>query len=113
MSRQTSLGKFGFTKIVTKKDGTVELCNISSVQMDNNKIHACNHRKLKFGNPGALSTHIKCKHEIVPVVKTTVSSTMSNTVIHIDDNGNIPEQQPNISHTSNIGKFKRNKTKKH
>ena len=39
MLRQTSLGKSGFTKIVTKKDGTAELFNISSVQMDNNKIH--------------------------------------------------------------------------
>ena len=111
MLRQTSLGKSGFTKIVTKKDGTAELFNISSVQMDNSKIHTCNHCKLKFGNPGALSTHIKCKYGIVPVVKTTVSSKMSNTVIHIDDNGNIPEQQPNISHTSILVNSKETKRK--
>ena len=100
MLKQTSLGKFGFTKIVTKKDGTAELCNVSSVQMDSNEIHTCNHSKLKFRNPGALSTHTTCKHGIVPVVKTIISSTISNTVIHIDNNGNIPELQPNLSHTS-------------
>ena len=91
MSRQTSLGKFDITKIVTKKDGTAELCNISSVHMGNNKIHTCNHCKLKFGNPGALSTHSKWKHGIAPFVKTTVSSATSSTVIQFDDNGNIPE----------------------
>ena len=54
MSRQTSLCKLGPMKIVAKKDGTAEFSKISSVQMDNNKIHTCNHCKLKFGNPDAL-----------------------------------------------------------
>ena len=54
MSGQTSLYKLGFMKILTKKDGTAEFSNISSVEMDNNKIRTCNHCKLKFGNPGAL-----------------------------------------------------------
>ena len=32
MSKQTALGNFGFTKIVTKKDGSAKLCDISTVQ---------------------------------------------------------------------------------
>ena len=31
MSKQTSLGAFGFTKIVTKKDGKAKLVDISNV----------------------------------------------------------------------------------
>ena len=32
MSKQTALVNFGFTKIVTKKDGSANLCDISTVQ---------------------------------------------------------------------------------
>ena len=32
MSKQTALGKFGLTKLVTKKDGSAKLCNISAVE---------------------------------------------------------------------------------
>ena len=71
MSKQISLGQFVFTKIVVKKNGGVELCDISSVEATSSKIHACTRCTLKFGNPGAVVTHIKCKHGIVPVLQTT------------------------------------------
>ena len=32
MSKQTALGDFGFTNIVTKKDGSAKLCDMPTVQ---------------------------------------------------------------------------------
>ena len=67
MSKQTALGNFGFTKIVTKKDGSAKLCDVSSVQ-EVGKKETCQHCDLSFGNPGALSIHIICKHGTVPAI---------------------------------------------
>ena len=64
MSRQTSLGAFGFTKIVTKKDGKAELVDISKVVCEE-KLQTCKFCRERFGNAGALSTHIKCKQSVV------------------------------------------------
>ena len=62
--KQTLLGVFGFTKTVTSKDGKPQLVDISKV-VEKEKLHTCSISKEKFGNPGALSTHVKCKHGTV------------------------------------------------
>ena len=62
--KQTLLGVFGFTKTITSKDGKPELVDISKV-VKKEKLHTCSISKEKFGNPGALSTHVKCKHGTV------------------------------------------------
>ena len=67
MSKQTALGNFGFTKNVTKKDGSAKPCDISTVQ-EVDKKETCQHCDLSFGNAGALSTHIKCKYGTVLVI---------------------------------------------
>ena len=64
MSKQTSLGAFGFTRIVTKKDGKVELVDISKAVCEEKPL-TCKFCRERFGNAGALSTHIKCKHSVV------------------------------------------------
>ena len=64
MPKQTLLGVFGFTKIVTSKNGKPELIDISKV-VEKEKPHTCSIWKGKFGNPGTLSTHVKCKHSRV------------------------------------------------
>ena len=64
MSKQTSLGAFRFTRIVTKKDGKVELVDISKAVCEEKPL-TCKFCRERFGNAGALSTHIKCKHSVV------------------------------------------------
>ena len=91
MSKQISLGQFGFTKIVVKKNGGLELCDISSVEASSSKIHACTHCSLKFGNPGAVATHIKCKHGIVPVLQTPKNDS-SKKMIEVTEEDNVPDQ---------------------
>ena len=81
----------------------MELCNIPSVETTDNKIHAStDHCELKFGNPGALATHIKCKHGIVSVLKTPKDVSASKKVIEIDENDVVPDQQQPASSSSSI-----------
>ena len=80
MSRQTSLGAFGFTKIVTKKDGKAELFDISKVVCEE-KLLTCKFCRERFGNAGALSTHIKCKHSVVISQPGEQSSSSGNLVV--------------------------------
>ena len=58
MSKQTLLGAFGFTKIVTKKDGKAELVDISKVVCEEKPL-TCKFCRERFRNARALSNHIK------------------------------------------------------
>ena len=107
MSKQTALGNFGFTKIVTKKDGSAKLCDISTVQ-EVEKKETCQHCDLSFGNAGALSANIKCKHRTVLVISKPDSarvqvSTPGPSEESLLENGN---QVETASSTSNIAKQK-------
>ena len=77
MSKQLSLGAFGFTKTVTNKDGKPEFRDISTVA-EKPKIYTCEICKEKFGNAGALSTHTKCEHGVVPENKSEESKPSSS-----------------------------------
>ena len=111
ISKQTALGNFGFTKIVTKKDGSTKLCDISIVQEEEKK-ETCQHCDLSFGNAGALSTHFKCKHGTVPVI-----SKPDNALIQVSTpgpseesllgNDNQHTQVETTSSTSNVTKRKK------
>ena len=58
MSEQTSLGTFGFIKILTKKDGKAELVDISKLVCEEKPL-TCKFCRERFGNAGALSTYTK------------------------------------------------------
>ena len=62
--KQTSLGAFGFTKILTKKDGKAELVDMSKVVCEEKSL-TCKFCRERFRNASALSNHIKCKHSVV------------------------------------------------
>ena len=107
MSKQTALGNFCFTKIVTKKDGSAKLCDISTVQEVEKK--PCQHCDLSFRNAGALSTHIKCKHGTVPVISKPDNapiqvSTPGPSEESLIDNDNQHTQVETTSSTSNVTK---------
>ena len=53
-----------YHKDCTKKDGKVELVDISKVVCEE-KPMTSNFYRERFENAGALSTHIKCKHSVV------------------------------------------------
>ena len=91
MSKQLSLGAFGFTKIVTNKDGKPEFRDISTVA-EKPKAYTCEICKEKFGNAGALSTHTKCKHGVVPESKSEESKPSSSNCekIPVIDGGEVP-----------------------
>ena len=109
MSKQRTLGKFGFTKTVTKKGCSAKVPDISTVE-DAVK-YACEHCDLSFGNTGALVTHIKCKHGIVPVVLTpdTASVTVpvpSLPAVHAVESDNENDQLYSQTNSSSLNKTK-------
>ena len=53
-----------------QKGGSAKLCNISAEE-DFVKKYTCEHCDLSFENDGVVATHVKYKHEIVPVISTT------------------------------------------
>ena len=57
--KQIGLGAFGFTKIVSRKDGVIQSVDISKVP-DIKKLQ-CPEFFGNFGNEGALALHIKCR----------------------------------------------------
>ena len=61
---------------------------------------------MKFRNLSALSTHIKCKQSIVPVIETVISAT-SNKLIQINEDGYIPDQSMLLFMTINLKKKKK------
>ena len=96
MSKQTSLGAFGFRKIVTKKDGKAELVDIFKVICEE-KTLTCKFCRERLGNAGALSTHIKCKHSVVISQPGEPSSSSG--------------KMKNIRHTYTLQRLKENQTK--
>ena len=61
--KQVGLGAFGFTKIVTRKDGVDQTVDITKIP-DIKKLQ-CPECFVKLGNEGALAVHIKCKHSVL------------------------------------------------
>ena len=63
------------------------------------------HCDLRFENAGALSTHIKCKHETVPVI-----SKPDNAPVQVSTPD--PSEESPLENDNNIINFKCNKAKK-
>ena len=102
MSKQTSPGAFGFTNIVTKKDGKAELVGMSKVVCEENPLN-CKFCRERFGNAGTLSTHIKCKHSAVISQPGEQSSRSgSPVVVNVTDGDELegPSMQTTSSETS-------------
>lgn len=61
MKRQTTLGKFGFTKKINHRNTSVEVKIEDYVEVDNARIK-CDFCSSKFINEQGYSIHLKCKH---------------------------------------------------
>ena len=76
------------------------------------KKETCQHCDLSFGNTGALSTHIKCKHGTLPIVSKPDNapvqvSTPSSSEESLLENDNQHTQAETTSSTSNVTKRKK------
>ena len=102
MSKETSLGGFGFTKILTKQGGKEELVDISKV-VCTEKYLTCKFCRERIGNAGALFTYIKCKQSVVisqPGEQS--SSTGSPVAVNVTDGEKLegPSMKTSSSETS-------------
>ena len=76
--------RFWFYKIVTSKDGKPELVDISKV-VKKEKPHTCSVCKEKFGSPGALPTHVKCKHDTFDISAAKQSKVVKPCKANVDE----------------------------
>ena len=102
MSKETSLGGFGFTKILTKQGGKEELVDISKV-VCTEKYLTCKFCRERIGNAGALFTYIKWKQSVVisqPGEQS--SSTGSPVAVNVTDGEKLegPSMKTSSSETS-------------
>ena len=61
MKRQTTLGKYGFTKKVKRRENQVEVKIPDYANVDHYRIK-CDFCDSKFINEQGYSVHLKCKH---------------------------------------------------